>query len=99
VGALRTHSVEAPALHQVNTKASDTTELSVVDQVIQGIRMFLGRPDPDPSLFVRIWIRIRPSTSKKVRKPLISTVFQIIFDFLSLETYVNVPSKGNKQKL
>jgi hypothetical protein len=34
------------------------------------IRMFLGLPDPDPSLFVRIWVRIwiLSSRSRQVRK-------------------------------
>jgi hypothetical protein len=47
---------------------------------IRKIYKFLGLPDPDPSLFVwiRIWFQIRiqilPSTSKIVRKTLISTI-------------------------
>jgi hypothetical protein len=43
------------------------------------------KPDPDPVL---------SSTSNKARKTLIST----IYDFLSMKTDVNVPSKSNKHK-
>jgi hypothetical protein len=46
---------------------------------IRRVRMFYGLPDPDLSLFVRIRIRILPSTIKKVRKSLISTIFYFIF--------------------
>jgi hypothetical protein len=35
---------------------------------------------------------------KIVRKTLIPTALRLLFDFLSLKTYVNVPSKSNKQK-
>jgi hypothetical protein len=35
---------------------------------------------------------------KIVRKTLISTILPLLFDFLSLKNYVNVPSKSNKQK-
>ncbi len=53
------------------------------------ICMFLGLPDPDPSLFVRIWIRILPSRSKKVRKSLISNIFFSSFDFFYLWRLTN----------
>jgi hypothetical protein len=60
--------------------------------------MFLGLPDPDPSLFVRIRIWILPSTSKKSK---INFYFFILFydffDFLLLKTDVNVPSKSYQQ--
>ncbi len=36
--------------------------------------------------------------AKIVRKTLISTVFWLLFDFLSLKNDVNVPSKSHKQK-
>ncbi len=46
--------------------------------------------DPDPDVFVRIWIRIRTgillSTSKKVRKTWMSTIYWLLFDFLSIKT-------------
>jgi hypothetical protein len=54
--------------------------------------MFLGLPDPDPSLFCT-----DPLTGKKVRKTSISTNLSILFDFLFIKTDVNVPSKINKQ--
>jgi hypothetical protein len=38
----------------------------VVPSEVRWILMFLGLPDPDPSLFVRI--RILPPTSKKSKK-------------------------------
>ncbi len=57
------------------------------------IRTFLGLPDPQQSLYVRL--RIFLSTSKKF---LISTIFFLLFCFLSLKSDVNVPSKRNKQK-
>ncbi len=66
---------------------------------IRMIRMFLGLLDPHPIhiLFVRIRIRILPSsTIKKWRKTLISTVLWLLYDFLSLKNDVNVPSKRNK---
>ncbi len=36
--------------------------------------------------------------AKIVGKPLILNVLRLLFDFSSLKSYVNVPSKGNKQK-
>ncbi len=57
------------------------------------IERFLGLPDPNPSLFVRI----RNLKQKTKKKPLISTVLWLLYDFLSLQTNVNTPSKSNKQ--
>ncbi len=48
------------------------------------ICMFLGLLDPYPSLFVHIWIRILPTTSKKVRKALISSCSSLFWGFLYL---------------
>ncbi len=47
-----------------------------------------------------VWIRIRIllSSCKNSKKNLDSYYFVTLFDFLSLENYVNVPSKSNKQK-
>jgi hypothetical protein len=56
--------------------------------------MFLGLSDPDPSFFVQI--QILPS--KKSKKNLDSTILFLLFDFFSMKTDVNVPSKRNKQK-
>jgi hypothetical protein len=65
------------------------------------IRMFVGLPDPDPSLFCT---DPDPSINKqkKVRTTLISTILWLLFhffDFLSIKIDVNVPSKSNKQKI
>ncbi len=53
------------------------------------IKMCMGLPDPNPSIFLRIQILL--SMRKKVRKALISTIFWLLFYFLSLKTDVNVP--------
>jgi hypothetical protein len=47
-----------------------------------------------------VWIRIRIllSSCKNRKKNLDSYYFVTLFDFLSLENYVNVPSNSNKQK-
>jgi hypothetical protein len=46
---------------------------TILRQVVKAVFcMFLDHPDPDPSLFV--WIRILLSSSKIVRKAVISTV-------------------------
>ncbi len=46
-----------------------------------------------------LWIRIRPSSSKKVRIAMIFIIFCVFFyDFLSSKTDVNVPSTSNKKK-
>ncbi len=42
--------------------------------------------------------RFLPSRANKVRKNLISTILWLLFDFLSMQTHVNVPSKSNKLK-
>ncbi len=62
--------------------------------------MFLGLLDPYPDPLAEAWIRIPIllSSSKNGKKSLDSYYFVTLFDFLSLENYVNVPSKGNKQK-
>ncbi len=62
------------------------------------IRMLLGLPDQDHHYFVWIRIRILSSTSKSLRKTLISTIWWLLFDFLSMEADQNVSSKSNKQK-
>ncbi len=68
----------------------------------------LGHKDLDPLLYVirvRIWIwmriRILPSTSKKIKQTLISTLLWLLNDFLmlSLNTDVNVPTEWSKQKI
>ncbi len=59
------------------------------------IHLFLGLPDPEPTFFVGIQIRIQPSTSKKIKKNLDFYRLWLLFDFLS---DVNVLSKSNKQK-
>jgi hypothetical protein len=43
---------------------------------------FLGLPDLDPSLFVRTRISHIPSSSKKTKKNLISTVLCLLHDFI-----------------
>jgi hypothetical protein len=45
-----------------------------------------------------IWIRILLSISKYSRKPLISTVLRLLFDFLSLKNDVKVPSESNMRE-
>ncbi len=40
------------------------------------------------------WIQILPSSRKIVRKPFISTVLWLLYDFLSLKNDVNAPSKS-----
>jgi hypothetical protein len=78
------------------------------------VHLFLGFLDQDPLVSgmdpdqdadrIRIRIRIRIGSgsfyhsAKIVRKTLISTVLLRLFDFLSLKSYVNVPSKSNMQK-
>jgi hypothetical protein len=49
--------------------------------------------DPDPSLFVRIWIL--PSSKKNSKKNL---VFDFFMTFYLLKKIVNMPSKSNKEK-
>jgi hypothetical protein len=50
------------------TNTEVQTLLQMVLQAVLWIRMFLGLPDPDPSLFERTRIRILLSTSKKCYK-------------------------------
>ncbi len=57
---------------------------------------FWGPPDPDPYLYGRI--RILPSTSKKLKKILISTVLCRLIDSLSLKPDVNVPIVSKKEE-
>ncbi len=59
---------------------------------IRKVCKFLGLPDP--SLFLQI--QILHHQAKKVGKTLISTVLWLLYDFLSLKTYVNVPSKSTR---
>jgi hypothetical protein len=66
--------------------------------------MFLGLQDPDPDPLVRGMDpdpALDPdplSSCKNSKKNLDSFYFVTLFDFLSLKTDVNVPSKSNKQK-
>ncbi len=46
---------------------------------------------------MRSWIRILPSTSKKIKKTLISTVLCLLNGMLSLKTDVNEPKVSNMQ--
>jgi hypothetical protein len=67
-------------------------------------------PDsPDPHVFgphgsgsgsisQRVWIRILLSLSKFSKKKLDFYSLRLLFDFLSLKNYVEVPSKSNKQE-
>jgi len=62
-------------------------------------RKFLGLPDPQ--LFVRIRIRILPSTRKKITKNLdfySFAVLQLFNNLLPLKIDVNIPAVSNKQK-
>ncbi len=62
--------------------------------------MFLGFPDPDPSLFVRSGSGSGSfhEQAKKSKKNLEFYYFVTSFDFfLSLKTDVIVPSESNKQ--
>ncbi len=44
-------------------------------------------PDTDPSI----------DKQKKLKKNLVSTNLRLLFDFLSMKTDINVPSRSNKQ--
>ncbi len=63
------------------------------------IRIFLSLLDPDPDPLVRgsgsgsFYHQV-----KIIRKTLIPTVLWLLFEFFSLKSVVNVPSKSNKQK-
>ncbi len=62
--------------------------------------MFLGLLDPDPDPLVRgLDPAPDPSNIKqKKQENLDSYYFVTLFDFLSLKSDVNVPSKSNNQK-
>jgi hypothetical protein len=62
--------------------------------------VFRIRTRSESTCFWASWIRIRIllSSCKNSKKNLDSYYFVTLFDFLSLENYVNVPSKSNKQK-
>ncbi len=66
------------------------------------IRTCLDLSDPDPTLFVKVRIRIRilRTSSKKSKKPLIYTVLWLLSDFLSLkiEKYLQDVRYGSRQK-
>ncbi len=82
-------SVSGSALNRCGS-ATLTLTLALFQAVLWiRIREFLRLPDQ--SLFVRI--QLLPSSSKKVRKNLISSIVYHN-DFLSLKTAVNVPSKS-----
>ncbi len=49
-------------------------------------------------VWIRIRIRILLSSCTNSKKNIDSYYFVTLFDFLSLENYVNVPSKSNKQR-
>jgi hypothetical protein len=57
--------------------------------------MFLGLPDPFSHIYGSGSFYHQ---AKVVRKTLIPTVLLLLYDFLSLNKDVNVPSKSNKQK-
>ncbi len=63
--------------------------------VPSGVKTHLGNLRPNSLL-----IRIRSSYHQAIiaRKPLISTILWLLYDFLSVNNDVNVPSKSNKQK-
>ncbi len=54
--------------------------------------------DPQPRVWIQIWLHIFLSSSKKSKKNLDSYCFVTSLDFLSLINDVNVPSKSNKHK-
>ncbi len=66
---------------------------------IRRLRTFLGLLDLDPDPLVRGTDQ-DPSIIKQkvVRNTLIPAVFRLLYDFLSLKHYVNIPSKSNMQK-
>jgi hypothetical protein len=78
---------------------SSTVRLFFIDNFFTRYRSSVA--DPDPFVF-------GPPGSgsgsfyhqlKIVRKPSITTVLLLLFDFLSLKNDVNVPSESNKQKI
>jgi hypothetical protein len=62
--------------------------------------MFLGFPDPDPSVrgMDRIWIRILLSTIKNSKRNLDSYCFVTSFGLFIFKNNENVLSKSTKQK-
>jgi hypothetical protein len=60
--------------------------------------MFLDLPDLDPSLFVRMWIRILPSSSKKFKKNLYFYCIVNSYDLLSSKNDVNIPLEVKSKK-
>jgi hypothetical protein len=60
--------------------------------------MFLDFPDPDPSLFVLIQIRILLSSSRNSRENLDFYCFVTSLRILSLKDDVNVPVPSNSDE-
>jgi hypothetical protein len=60
--------------------------------------MFSGLPDPHPDPLFRDTDPNPYLQAKIVRKTLIPTVLCLLYDFLYMKKYVNVPSKSNMQK-
>ncbi len=63
-----------------------------------GYVRILGLPDPELSSRSGSGSGSFPLLSKNCRKSLISAVYWLLYNFLSLKTDVNVPSQRNKQK-
>ncbi len=76
------------------------TEAFMNNPIPVRIRKFLGLSDPDPSLFawIRIWIRILPSSSKNSEKNLDFYSFMTSKVTFYLWRNGNVLSKSNRQK-
>jgi hypothetical protein len=75
----------------------NATILQVPFKPVFQIRKFLDLPDPDLLLFV--WIRILPSTSKKVKKCLDFYCIVTSKNYLSLKTDVNIPTSSTVNEL
>jgi hypothetical protein len=75
----------------------DADPLSLFEAVLRiWVRMFLGFLDPDQDPLIR---GMDPDPSiKQNGKKNVDSVLWLLFDFLSLKSDVNVPSKSNKQK-
>jgi hypothetical protein len=78
----RQQHAEYPSYLRVDT-SSQKQKGPVLRIRIRRIHMFWGLSDPNHQ-------------PKIVRKTLISTGFRLLYDFLSVKNYVNVPSKSNK---
>jgi hypothetical protein len=63
------------------------------------IRKFLGLPDTDQIHHPQVRIQILPSSSKNKKKTHFTILWLLYDGFLSVKDDVNVPSKGNKQKI